>query len=278
MTIFATLAAVLIASLAGSVHCAGMCGGLVLFATNADGTLRKSRILHAAYHAGRGLAYSALGALAGLLGATADIAAFIDGNARTSALIAGGLMVFIGLVALAQHVGVKGLHAKLPAPMQRFTENAHRRAMALPPLSRAAAVGLLTPLLPCGWLYAFVIVAAGTGHPASGAAVMLAFWLGTVPILAALGMGIDKLAAPLKKRLPAVTSLIVVALGVMTAMGRVNVPTGMATTMSPTIAEGSADERLHAVEQIGHEDLPCCALMGAPSAPKAAKTSEDDDG
>jgi len=186
MTLFATLGAVLLASLAGSVHCAGMCGGLVLFATNSDGTFRKSRVLHVAYHAGRAFAYGTLGALAGLLGATADIAGVIDGNARTSALVAGSLMVVIGLVALAQHAGVKGLHAKLPAPLQRLAETAHRRAMGLPPVTRAAAVGLLTPMLPCGWLYAFVIVAAGTGHPATGSAVMLAFWLGTVPILAAL--------------------------------------------------------------------------------------------
>ncbi len=37
------------------------------------------------------------------------------------------------------------------------------RARGRPPVVRAATVGLLTTLLPCGWLYTFVFAAAGTG-------------------------------------------------------------------------------------------------------------------
>ncbi|MBE7450024.1 MAG: sulfite exporter TauE/SafE family protein [Kofleriaceae bacterium] len=42
--------------------------------------------------------------------------------------------------------------------------------------ARAALLGLLSAALPCGWLWAFVVVAAGTGSPVGGALVMTAFW------------------------------------------------------------------------------------------------------
>lgn len=265
VTLLSTLGAVIAASLLGSLHCAGMCGGLVLFAVGADGTLRKRTPLHVAYHAGRGLAYTTLGLAAGGIGAATDIAATVNNNIRTSALIAGLLMVAMGLMALAQNTGVKGLNARMPKPVRAFAESAHRRAFALPPLHRAAVVGVLTPLLPCGWLYAFVIVAAGTGSPAIGAAVMAAFWAGTLPMMASVGLGLQMLTGPLRRRLPAITSVIVVALGVMTAMGRVGLPTAIVTDLPA----GTLDEQVRAAASISHEDLPCCNPTGESQTPAA---------
>jgi sulfite exporter TauE/SafE len=255
-----TLGAVLVASVLGSLHCAGMCGGLVLFAVGADGKPRKRTPLHVAYHAGRGLAYTTLGLAAGLIGAATDIAATINANTRTSAIVAGVLMVALGLVALAQNTGVRGLNAKLPKSMQRAAEAAHRRAFMLPPLHRAAAVGLLTPLLPCGWLYAFVIVAAGTGSPLIGALVMGSFWAGTLPLMSALGLGLQALTGPLRDRLPAATALIVVTLGVLTATGRVGLPTAIATELP----DGTLSEQVRAAASLSHNDLPCCNPNAVP--------------
>lgn len=253
-TLLPTLGAVIVASLLGSLHCAGMCGGLVLFAVGADGKLAKRTPLHIAYHAGRGLAYTVLGIAAGTVGAATDLAATINGNLRVSALIAGVLMIAMGLVTLAQNSGIMGLHTRLPGPFKRLAETAHRKAFALPPLHRAAAVGLLTPLLPCGWLYAFAIVAAGTGSPIIGAAVMVAFWTGTLPLMGSLGLGLQTLTGPLRRRLPAITSVIVVILGVFTAMGRVGVPTAIAMDLP----DGPLREQVRAAAGLSHEDLPCC--------------------
>jgi len=134
---WSVIGAVLVASLLGSLHCAGMCGGLVLFAVGSDGRPIKRTPLHLAYHAGRGLAYTALGLAAGAIGAATDIAAAINGNLRTSALIAGVLMIALGLIALAQNAGIKGLNAKLPKGLRRLAESTHRWAFSLPPLHRA---------------------------------------------------------------------------------------------------------------------------------------------
>lgn len=71
-----------------------------------------------------------------------------------------------------------------------------RRLMDRPPVVRAAATGLFTTLLPCGWLYAFVVTAAGTGSgtPLHGAALMAVFWLGTLPMM--LTVGVDCHGSP----------------------------------------------------------------------------------
>lgn len=246
--------AVLVASVLGSLHCAGMCGGLVLFAVGSDGRPRRRLPLHVAYHGGRGLAYTLLGLAAGGLGAATDIAATINENVRASAVVAGVLMVLLGVVALSQNLGVAGITARLPKRVQRATEAAHRWAFGLPPLHRAAVVGLLTPMLPCGWLYAFVIVAAGTGSVLFGGVVMAAFWAGTLPVMGLLGVGLQKLTGPLRTRLPAATSVIVIGLGVMTAMGRVGLP----STVVSDVGDATLTERLDAARTLDHAALPCC--------------------
>ena len=76
--------------------------------------------------------------------------------------------------------------------------------------------GLITGLLPCGWLWAFAISAAGTGSPVVGAMLMIAFWLGTVPAM----VGVLGLAGPVvarvRARLPLVTAFALIALGLAT--------------------------------------------------------------
>ncbi|HKZ05558.1 MAG TPA: sulfite exporter TauE/SafE family protein, partial [Methylomirabilota bacterium] len=83
--------AVLSASLIGSVHCAAMCGGLVgVYA--ADPARRGSGgrgAAHVAYNGGRLIGYVGLGAIAGAVGASADLAGTLAGVGRVAALGAG---------------------------------------------------------------------------------------------------------------------------------------------------------------------------------------------
>ena len=89
-----------------------------------------------------------------------------------------------------------------------------------PPVVRATVVGLLSGVLPCGWLWAFVVTAAGTGSALGGVMVMAAFWAGTVPVLLALGLGAQILSVPLRRHIPAITAVILVALGLYAIIGR----------------------------------------------------------
>ena len=93
-------------------------------------------------------------------------------------------------------------------------------------------MGTLTGLLPCGWLWAFVVTAGGTGHPASGAAVMGAFWLGTVPAMVGLLAFAGPVLAQLRARMPAITAVVLIALGLGTLALRWR-DAGAAEVMAP---------------------------------------------
>jgi sulfite exporter TauE/SafE len=90
------------------------------------------------------------------------------------------------------------------------------------PGTRALAMGLFSALLPCGWLYAFVAVAVGTGQVFAGVAVLFVFWLGTVPLLAGLGAGLGPLLARTGRVIQIATASLIIFLGVVSIAGRWN--------------------------------------------------------
>ncbi len=219
----ALLVAVLLAALAGSPHCAGMCGPFVAFyaGSAADGRRRWSPAPHLAYNAGRLLSYAGLGALAGGLGAAFDLAGEqLVGVQRTAALVAGLLIVAWGTLSLLRELGVMTGAAGTPAWLRRIAAGALGRLGGLPGPARAMAVGTISVLLPCGFLYAFVITAAGAGTPLAGATVMAFFWAGTLPVMAAVGAGLGLLAGPLRRRIPVLTAVALIAVGLFAVAGR----------------------------------------------------------
>jgi len=218
--------AVLSASILGSLHCAGMCGGLMFFALGSDEDRTKgARIrLQSAYHGGRLVTYTMLGMIAGAIGQAVDFSGSYVGVQRAAAIFAGTMMILFGLLTLARLKGIKIKHVGVPTPIRKFVERGQRAAFGLTPFKRAVTIGLLTTLLPCGWLYAFAFVAAGTAHPIWGGLTMAVFWVGTLPVMVSLGAGIQFLTGPLHARLPIITALAVVVVGLMTAMGRLQAP------------------------------------------------------
>jgi len=244
------LTTVFIASLLGSLHCVGMCGGFVAFYSGADGSGGARRLFsHAAYSGGRLVAYSILGLAAGAIGAALDLAGSLAGVQRVAAVAAGAVMVVWGVFALLQIGGVKLFkhrsNSKIAAWLRRGITVVGNR----PPVVRAATVGLLSGVLPCGWLWAFVVTAAGTGSALGGVAVMAVFWAGTVPILLALGLGAQVLSIPLRRHIPAVTAVILVALGLYAIIGR------------PTTALAAVQKHQHAAEGAvpsPDDPPPCC--------------------
>ena len=213
----ALLGAVFLASAAGSLHCVGMCGGLVAFVGG-------SRTSAALYHAMRGLAYLALGAAAGAVGAAVDFGGAALGWSRVAMVVAGVTMLGFGFAALARARGHRLPKMPVPDRLRRVFARAHHAASVQGPMARAGLLGALTALLPCGWLYAFVLTAAGTGSAGSGSLIMLAFWAGTVPALLAVGLGVRLFATPLMRRAPALTAWLLVAIGITTLSGRLNLP------------------------------------------------------
>ena len=213
---------VLGASLVGSLHCAGMCGGFVAF--YAAGAGRRAGLCHAAYNVGRLAAYALLGALAGALGAALDLAAAPVGIQRAAAMMAGALIVLWGGATLLETLGARVPRLEPPAALRGAVARGIGAVAGQSPPTRALAVGLLTGLLPCGWLYAFIVTAAGTGDPLRAAGLMAVFWLGTLPVMAGLGVAVQALAGSLRRWLPAACAVAMIVVGLLAITGRARPP------------------------------------------------------
>lgn len=211
-----TALAALLAGLAGSLHCAGMCGGFVVLATGGGGRGPWPTV---GWNLGRLTAYAGLGALAAALTGGVDRATSawlgVQWVATVALLLMSvGLLVrsvwprratAVGLVQIGQR---PGLFERLGARVARFA----RRGGAGAPF----VLGLASALLPCAWLWSFVALAAATAQPLAGAALMGAFWLGTVPALVAVGGLAGRIGQRLKRHAARVTAVGMALAAVLT--------------------------------------------------------------
>lgn len=164
--------------LAGSLHCAGMCGPLAL-ALPGPAKSKVSFIAgRAAYNLGRIAMYCLLGVLFGSLGKTLVFA----GVQRwlSIALGVGLLAGFVSSKRVALAKPISALVIQLRSGMSHFLRQ--RSFIAL------AALGLLNGLLPCGLVYVAAAGATSTGSISGGALYMAIFGLGTIPMMAIISL------------------------------------------------------------------------------------------
>ena len=247
----ALLLTVFVASLVGSLHCIGMCGPFVAFYSGADGSGGARRLFsHGAYSGGRLLTYAIFGLAAGAVGAALDVAGSLAGFQRIAAIVAGVTMILWGVLALLQIRGVRIFkHGSGTGRIAGMLRRGFSLVSDKPPMVRAGVVGLLSGFLPCGWLWAFVVTAAGTGSAFKGAAVMTAFWAGTVPALLAVGLGAQLVSAPLRRHVPTVTAILLVGLGLYAIIGR---------PASVSAAINKHQQMHHEVPAAGEAGDTCC--------------------
>jgi uncharacterized protein len=241
-----TLISTVTASLLGSLHCVGMCGGLISFYSASESGTPSARYRpHVAYHATRLVAYASLGALAGGLGSALDRVGSSFGLGELGAFIAASALLLWGLpVLIGRRLPARLLQlGRGPARRPRLIERLERLWVTLaahvrrqPPAWRAGALGLSSALLPCGWLYAFVALAAATGSAARGALLMVAFWSGTVPALLGLGVGVARLSQPLRARLPRISAALVLVVCTVNLVSRWPVASAREPGAPPTTA------------------------------------------
>ncbi len=231
---------VLAASVVGSPHCAGMCGGIAVVCSGI-GTRSARRTLGSmlAYHAARGVSYTAVGALAGACGALLNSGGALVGVQQVAAIAAGVAVMIVGGALVLRSSGWDAGRLALPAWVKCALAAVHRAAALLPPTRRSIVIGLATPLLPCGWLWAFAVVAAGSGSVLGGALVMSAFWVGTVPILALMGAGIASLGADRRRLLAALAGTAMIAVGLWTATVRASIAPRVADMVNRADATAS---------------------------------------
>ena len=219
----AWLLPMLSAGLFGSLHCIGMCGGLIAVASDGANGLRQRALVQLGYQGARLASYVTLGATAGVLGRALDLAGQAAGWGKAAAIVAGVTMSLWGLAAMLHAVGV-GVRLPrfswLPQVVTRFLSRNRQR----PPLVRALLLGGASALLPCGFLYAFALAAAATASPAGGALVMGALWLGNLPALLGFGLLVSSALSRVKRHVPLLSAACVFALGVLTLNNRISLP------------------------------------------------------
>ncbi len=259
----ALITSVFLASVLGSAHCAGMCGAFVAFATGLDTSderslARRQVSLHSAYNIGRLMVYVALGAMAGTIGSVLDLAGSMAGISQGAGVLAGAVLIGFGLLHLGRAMGwVRGRFSP-PGCMTHLLRAGHRMAMSLPPVRRAFVIGLMTTLLPCGWLYAFVAAAAGTASPWLGMLTMAVFWLGTLPMMVAVGSGVRLLAGPLARRLPVLMPMLVIVAGVLTIVSRLSITPAMLAGAGAHMQMTPIEHLGSKVQQLDPDAMPCC--------------------
>ncbi len=199
------------AGLGGSLHCVGMCGGLV------TATCERSREV-VRYQFGRLVGYLALGAFGYALGSTLDFRSSHPLVSLVPAVLIGALFVFWGVQSF------RGKRAEVPLPralgdlygkLWKILVRGNRS------FSRAFFTGLISIFLPCGLLYGIVLSAAAFGELASVFLSITFFWLGTLPSMVAAPAVVQKVIRPLKLRLPKTFAVVLVSAGLLTIAARV---------------------------------------------------------
>jgi hypothetical protein len=206
-------------------HCLGMCGPItVAFSLSQEaghGNPWAQFRFHLLLNFGRIVSYAlvgiAIGALGSVLVASGQMAGVGSPLRRIISILTGLLLIWFGLaninptiipkVPLLNPMAQSGLHERLSRAMQKLSLNPQRWTPLL--------LGLTWGLIPCGFLYAAQLKAAETTHPWMGGATMLAFGVGTLPMMLGVGISTSILSADRRGQLFRLGGWITLFIGVL---------------------------------------------------------------
>lgn len=198
-----------------SLHCISMCGGINLSqCIVSDIQPLESKPMKRwmqkikpsfLYNGGRVISYTVIGGIVGAIGSVVTFTGMAKGMIT---IVTGLFMIIMGLNMLSLFPWLRKLNPKMPklfANMQLNPKNSKR------PLY----VGLLNGLMPCGPLQAMQLYALGTGSAVTGALSMLAFSLGTMPLMFSFGAVSSLLSRKFTKSMLKISAALVILLGIV---------------------------------------------------------------
>lgn len=167
--------------LLGSLHCAVMCGPLMLSLPIQKTSYLKSAFQLLLYQFGRVLVYTSMGVLVGWVGSSFTIFA----NQQTLSLIIGMILVVFVILQFSGFYSknLNNLQYKIVAPISKLMG----KLFGLPLWGFFA--GLLNGLIPCGMVYLALATALNTATIQGGATFMFLFGLGTTPLMLMISLG-----------------------------------------------------------------------------------------
>ena len=191
-----TLTAAFMIGLLGSTHCIAMCGGIVGALTMGLPQTRRQSLLNLlpyliTYNAGRLFSYSLAGLIVGLLSSTVSDF-FQIGKFPVGGIVGGLFMVALGIY-IAGWLQTMAPLERLGGHFWRVIEPVGRRFMPVKSPVQALGLGVIWGWLPCGLVYSTLALAATSGDAVQSALLMMAFGVGTLPMLLAMGGFAEKL-------------------------------------------------------------------------------------
>lgn len=207
-------------------HCLGMCGGIVAIYSARQAALAKnegasptllSRIgALTPVHIGRIITYTFLGALIGLVGSLLDQFGGLVGWQGAFSILVGIAMIAVSLSLMGVlppiEVALSSIRGSA-SPMKRMRGLFGKRGLAA-----NLGLGILWGFLPCGLVFAMLVVAAQTQSLWGGALTMLAFGLGTVPTLLGFSLAANLLSPKLRGRLTLFAGILILIFAVQTIL------------------------------------------------------------
>ncbi|MBP9602530.1 MAG: sulfite exporter TauE/SafE family protein [Chromatiaceae bacterium] len=163
----------------GALHCLGMCGGLAggFFVQRQVQPRLAPQLI---YHASRLFTYALLG-MAGAWAGRSLAQTGLTGKAQGILMMGAGLLILV--------LGLRMLLARPRRPALAPTRGLEVRLepMTRPPRPWSPLLfGTLNGLIPCSLVFSIALKAAATGDPGHAGLLMLAFGLGTLPMMAAV--------------------------------------------------------------------------------------------
>jgi uncharacterized protein len=210
-----TLATVFLLGLLSGVHCAGMCGGIVAALSMQSTASGRTHTLHIAYNAGRIASYGITGASVGALGSMSLLLDDVFPAQLALRVFANLLLIALGLYLLGFPQWLAPLE-RTGARLWRRIQPFMRRLLPADTLPRAFFAGMVWGWLPCAMVYSVLGFALAAGSALRGASVMLAFGLGTLPHLLAVGFAVQRLGGlRARRRMRLTAGVLVVVLGLI---------------------------------------------------------------
>ncbi len=199
----ASYAVLFIAGLLTSIHCVGMCGGIMLSQTVGNESTTKFEAMKPSllYNAGRVISYTILG---GVIGAVGSVFSLSFKSKAAVQIIAGIFMIMMGL-NMSGFSLFRKFQIKLP---KSFCKTKNKEGSP-------CIVGLLNGFMPCGPLQTMQIFALGTGSPIKGALAMLVFSVGTVPLMLTFGALSGLLSKGYTKKILKLSGVMIIVLGLI---------------------------------------------------------------
>lgn len=204
----ASYAVLFIVGMLTSIHCVGMCGGIMLTQSLSKNSIVdenqnkfKSLIPTILYNAGRVISYTIIGGIVGGIGSVLSLSLNVKAGLQ---IFAGVFMVVMGL-NMAGFSLFRKFNIKLPWSSCKLKNKPKAPFL----------VGMLNGLMPCGPLQTMQLYALGTGSALAGALSMFVFSLGTVPLMLIFGAVSGLLSKGYTKDILKFSGILVVILGII---------------------------------------------------------------